>query len=151
QPTGCKDQNNWTDFCGNGVIDPGEQCDGKNLRGATCSDIDEWSTGTLACGTDCDWNMRDCVRHDPCGNGVVDRGEDCEPRLFDTSKAHPCADFPPHTGNPGNVTCNAHCRYDFSSCVGGQPHCGNGIIDGGEECDGNQSNVLSCWSFFYAA
>lgn len=44
--------------CGNGVIDPGEQCDDGNLRnGDTCSST---------------------CRAVVCGNGVIDAGEDCD-------------------------------------------------------------------------
>jgi hypothetical protein len=34
--------------CGNGVIDPGESCDGTDLDGATCESLGE-GTGTLSC------------------------------------------------------------------------------------------------------
>jgi len=34
--------------CGNGVIDPGEQCDGANLNGFDCTNLG-YTGGTLAC------------------------------------------------------------------------------------------------------
>jgi len=34
--------------CGNGVIDPGEQCDGTNLNGFDCTNLG-YTGGTLAC------------------------------------------------------------------------------------------------------
>jgi len=34
--------------CGNGVIDPGEQCDSENLDGESCNSLNQGS-GTLTC------------------------------------------------------------------------------------------------------
>jgi hypothetical protein len=37
-----------TPTCGNGIVDPGEQCDGANLNGFSCVDLG-YSGGMLAC------------------------------------------------------------------------------------------------------
>lgn len=44
--------------CGNGRLDPGEQCDGTNLFGRTCKDLG-FVGGTLAC-KDCLFDNRGC-------------------------------------------------------------------------------------------
>src|SRR5262245_33410853 len=46
--------------CGNGRIDPGEQCDGTNLNGATCTSLGFTNGGTLACTASCDFNLSGC-------------------------------------------------------------------------------------------
>lgn len=45
--------------CGNGSIDPGEQCDGTNLAGKSCSQL-LYAPGILACKPDCTWDTLLC-------------------------------------------------------------------------------------------
>jgi hypothetical protein len=46
--------------CGNGIIDPGEQCDGNNLNGFNCQSFG-YSGGTLACDPQtCTYNTQNC-------------------------------------------------------------------------------------------
>ncbi len=47
--------------CGNGVIDDGEQCDGGNLNGFTCTDLG-YAGGTLACDpVTCTYDASGCT------------------------------------------------------------------------------------------
>lgn len=50
--------------CGNGVIETGEDCDGANVGGKTCTSVSSGFVqgGTLACGPDCKFDMTDCRR-----------------------------------------------------------------------------------------
>jgi len=45
--------------CGNGLIDPGELCDGTDLDGASCESLRS-GTGTLTCDNYCAYDMRGC-------------------------------------------------------------------------------------------
>jgi surface antigen len=54
--------------CGNGNIDPGEQCDGSNLGGATCEN-QGYGTGVLAC-TACTFDASECVDLPNCSYSV---------------------------------------------------------------------------------
>jgi hypothetical protein len=45
--------------CGNGRLDPGEQCDGQNLFGRDCKTLG-FIGGTLRCDADCIFDNRDC-------------------------------------------------------------------------------------------
>src|SRR5207245_2652583 len=53
--------------CGNGVVDPGEECDGANLAGATCGGC----AGTPVCTAACK------IDRSRCTNGVCDASETC--------------------------------------------------------------------------
>ncbi len=63
--------------CGNGVLDPGEQCDGTQLGAASCTSLG-YASGTLACSADCTFDTSQCVAA-LCGDGVVEHGEACDP------------------------------------------------------------------------
>ena len=115
--------------CGNGIIDPGEQCDTADHDGFKCSKCHEVKCGDgildAAFGEKCDDGNAvasdDCVSSstDPatcklaiCGDGVVDT-------------AREACDNGPANGTPGNG-CAADCHVIA---------CGNGILEAGEECD----------------
>jgi hypothetical protein len=63
---------NATDTCGNGTIDPGEDCDLGDLNGDTCADQGLFGEG-LACGAGCVFNTSGCsaTRYENCGDGTV--------------------------------------------------------------------------------
>lgn len=121
------------DFCGNGVIEPGEECDDLNTsntdacvgvcQNATCGD-GYVHAGVEACD---DGNMvdTDACRNDctlpSCGDGIIDPGEECD---------------------DGNLIPDDGC----TSCMT-DPFCGDGTIDPGEECDdGNAADGDGCSS-----
>ena len=57
--------------CGNGTIDDGEQCDGGNLGGFTCSDLG-YTGGTLACDVvTCTYDASGCVTDMEGGGGTT--------------------------------------------------------------------------------
>ena len=62
--------------CGNGVLDEGEDCDGEELGGTRCTDLD-FAGGDLACLSTCQFDKADCLET-LCGNGLVDNGEECD-------------------------------------------------------------------------
>jgi len=57
-----------TPFCGNDVVDDGEECDGGNFEDNTCDDLcfESDPNGTLSCNADCTIDFTGC------------HGEDCE-------------------------------------------------------------------------
>ena len=118
-------------LCGNGVVDPGEDCatcpqdvpcdPGEECVSGVCAPL--CGNGVVDPGEDCDTCPQDvqCAADEECiggvcvplcGNGVVDPGEDCAT----------C---------PADVSCGVD-----EECVGGvcQPLCGNGVVDPGEDC-----------------
>lgn len=54
--------------CGNGVKETGEECDGSDLGGATCSS-QGFSGGTLTCNANCTFNTSQCTTASPPSGG----------------------------------------------------------------------------------
>lgn len=54
--------------CGNGVLETGEQCDGSNLGGQTCTSLG-YSGGTLSCNANCTFNTSACTTAPPPSGG----------------------------------------------------------------------------------
>jgi Protein of unknown function (DUF1566) len=59
-------------FCGNGVVDSSEQCDGSNLNGQTCQS-QGFAGGTLSCTSSCTFNTSGCfaARFVDNGDGTI--------------------------------------------------------------------------------
>lgn len=131
-------------FCGDGVLDPGEVCDGSYaVDTLTCSDYG-FIRGTLGCSADCLRRTTDsCVsssdKAPACGDSVLDPGEECDgmlPPMMDCKRLG-------YAG--GELACNASCELDRSDCSDGKsPVCGDGMVSLGEECDGNLLNGATC-------
>ncbi|MBT4942044.1 MAG: hypothetical protein HON29_03300, partial [Candidatus Magasanikbacteria bacterium] len=107
----------FTALCGNGEIDPGEDCD---------IDIIGEVPG-ISCGYDC---LRPGNTQGSCGNGEVDSelGEEC-----DNDSAY-CSDTCLNTGTePLPAVMEA-----------GRSYCGSGDVGPGEDCDGGEGCSSSC-------
>jgi hypothetical protein len=130
-------------FCGDGVADGDEECDGSDLDGESCAGMG--GDGTLTCKADCTLELCDCtwggapptcVPAD-CGNGVVDGDEECDGTDLD---GQTCESL----GGVGTVSCTDDCTLETCACIWGReaptscgpPVCGNGRVEGIEQCDG---------------
>ncbi len=122
--------------CGNGTLDPGEECDDgnqsnedaclNNCRDATCGDghvyqgHEECDDGNTS---DRDACLTDCTRA-RCGDGFIEDGlEEC-----DDGNTH------------SQDGCSSGCSVEPGWACQGMPSrceylCGNGRLDNGEECD----------------
>ena len=131
QPSVC------TPLCGNGSLDPGEQCDGALLGGQDCTTIGlGYEGGTLSCAVTCLFNTSLCELP-TCGNGSLATGEQCDGILLGGASCQSLGFL------SGTLLCAPSCGYNTSSCI---PHtCGDGVISGGEACDdNNQSSGDGC-------
>lgn len=129
--------------CGNGILDPGEVCDGYNLNENTCATVIGYgSTGTPKCNSTCSGFLRGtCTNAKTCGNGKIDDDEDCDGALLNGATCETVLG----QGATGTLRCGSTCKFDTTLCVAGSS-CGNGKLDDGETCDGKlfKNNSSSC-------
>ena len=117
--------------CGNGVLDPGEECDdGNNTTGDGCSadcQDEKCGDGDIDTGEQCDDGntsngdgcSAECTIEPSCGDGVLDAGEECD-----------------DGNNTDGDGCSANCQDE---------KCGDGVLDEGEQCDdGNTDDGDGC-------
>ncbi len=122
----CDTKTKSVDACGDGFVDPGEECDtgvGEN----TCASLGYYHTaGTLLCTSLCSFDSTDCGGR--CGDEIVD-GEDGEECDGGDLNGNTCQGLG-HGG--GTLACAADCTFDRSGCTSA---CGNGYLEGDEACD----------------
>jgi hypothetical protein len=94
--------------CGNGVQNPGEDCDGQDFGDATCMSETQHG-GKLRCNADCTFDVARCTLAS-CGNGIVEDGEACDGSDLGGGT---CASI---GYGGGQLACNADCAYDVSTC-----------------------------------
>lgn len=94
--------------CGNGVLNPGEACDGSDLGGATC-ESEAGQGGVLACNSDCTFDVTGCDAA-MCGNDVVEDGEVCDGTDL---AGETCASL---GFSGGDLSCTGDCGLDPSTC-----------------------------------
>jgi len=133
------DPNKPEGVCGNGIVEPGEDCDGSDLHGMTCDMVEHGTSGDLGCDpTLCRFDTSTCQA--TCGNGVIDAGEDCDGANLNGMT---CGDY--MHGTYGDLQCDpVVCRFDTTVC---EQACGNGVVDSGEECDGADLNGMTCGTY----
>jgi cysteine-rich repeat protein len=76
--------------CGDGVIQPGEACDGAALGGKTCADV-QGQMGMLACTSDCKLDTSKCGGPEQCTDNE-DNDKDGKTDCADPDCASSCAD-----------------------------------------------------------
>jgi cysteine-rich repeat protein len=116
-------------ICGNGVLEPGEQCDDGNT--APCD----------GCSATC--------QHETCGNGVVDCGEECDPPGASCDAT--CHLIPvPVQVLPGAARTHEGCFLEWNIVNTGNPKRGGfpgriqTCIDGDPQCDADGKTDGSC-------
>ena len=108
--------------CGNGLIETGEQCEGSNFNGLTCSNYG-YNSGSLSCVN--------CAIVPACfntGGGGGGSSSVCGNNIREATEQ--CDDGNTNSGDG----CNAYCRIEVSVC-------GNGILNLGEQCDDGNTNA----------
>ena len=140
--------------CGDGVVDPNEECDGTSFKnGSECKNYESpisrsvYESGTLSCDTSCKIQFDQCSA---CGDGILSESEACDDGpetnadLLHTDDVfrvgnQTCMDVNSEFYQ-GQLRCLA-CQINTDNCN----YCGNGAVEAyaGEECDSNLPEV-SC-------
>jgi len=137
-PTNNNNENSSVD-CGDGVLDPAEQCDGAELDGQTCVGLG-FDGGVLACTSACTFDTGGCQMGSECGDGVAEGSEECDADDFGGASCQSLG------WDGGILACDAACHYDPSGCQGTGPVCGNDAQEYGEDCDGADLGGETCVS-----
>ena len=118
-------------LCGNGMLDPGEQCDdGHDVGGQGCTPLCQ-----IEQGWSCPTPGQPCVHTEVCGDGVLQSPEQCDDG--NTANGDGCS-------SKCTVETGYVCHVPGKPCV---PNCGDGIIEGTEQCDdGNTASGDGCSS-----
>lgn len=125
------------EFCGNGMLDPGELCDdGNNLSGDNCSgdclSIETCGNGVVdvAKGETCDEGAQNGVSPSECtstchlttcGDGYLGGAEQCEGANLDGNDCTTLGLGLTH----GTLGCTLNCQFDTDACYA----CGDGVCD----------------------
>ncbi len=120
-----------TATCGNNSAEGLEWCDGQDLRGFACEDLNpNYVGGTLACAGNCAFDETGCTQA-ICGDNSADGQEWCDGQDLQGAD---CADI---GYSSGSLTCDANCNFITTQCVA--TVCGDGTTEGFEECDDNNT------------
>jgi len=114
--------------CGDGLAEGTEECDGLDLRGASCTGFlspgdGNYSGGSLSCASDCTLDFSSC---EYCGDGIANGDEACDGTDLDGLT---CSD---QGFDGGDLSCDTSCNFvedGCASCEGDR----NGMY--GTECE----------------
>ncbi len=130
-PTVASFRQSATPLCGDGAVNqPSEQCDGNDLGGKSCADLG-FSSGSLACRSDCTVDTTGCSF---CGDNVRGPSEACDGTDLGAAS---CADVGCSAGTP---TCTPQCTLDSSTCTDCVVCDADGTCETDEDCTGCPSD-----------
>jgi len=93
--------------CGDGELDPTEQCDGDEIADASCVSAGYYG-GTLTCSAECELDVTQCTGR--CGDGMLDAADE----VCDTFSATSCFDLGFSYGRAG---CTSQCNVTGEQCL----------------------------------
>ncbi|MBU1241740.1 SUMF1/EgtB/PvdO family nonheme iron enzyme [Myxococcota bacterium] len=139
----CDTKTKSVDSCGDGFVDPGEECDGSEMTATTCTELGYYEQiGLLQCTSDCTFDLAVCTGG-RCGDGTIQtiHGEDCD----GDELAGATCESRGYVG--GTLGCTPDCTFDTSTC---DSLCGNGVVDPAEPCDGYDLRNRDCMDLGYS-
>jgi cysteine-rich repeat protein len=141
-------------FCGDGKLNNGEVCDSQktpatcnlDCTASTCGDgkLNTAAVPPEQCddgGTDSDDGCSPTCQVEFCGDEIINNGEDCDRAQTPATCNFDCT---ASTCGDGKLNADAEEQCDDGGTAAGDgcsptcqfEHCGNGVADSGEECDG---------------
>ncbi|MBU1239050.1 hypothetical protein KKF84_12840 [Myxococcota bacterium] len=140
---GCDEQTTGKDSCGDGVIDPGEECDGEDLGEMSCNFLG-YHGGQIVCDEECHFDLTECEAAGSCGDGLIQESEECDGSDLNSQT---CVSL--EIGFlSGTLTCADDCQFNYEQCLS-EAVCGDGSVELTEECDGTNLNEATCNSLGY--
>ncbi len=140
----CDTQTTTVKSCGDGFLDPGEQCDGNQIPAqTTCRELGfHQQDGPIVCDSECKLDLSVCVFQ--CGDGTITPDyEDCEGEDLDGESCSTLG------MGGGTLACNDACKFDTSNCED-QAQCGDGVLSlPFEQCEGTDLGGQSCAAMGY--
>ncbi|MED5463253.1 MAG: LNR domain-containing protein [Myxococcota bacterium] len=134
-------------YCGDGVLQSDEQCDGYNVGSITCLDFG-FSSGYVTCAPSCDaFDISQCTDTTTgpatCGNNATEGAEICD---GEDLAGYTCDTFG-FVG--GTLLCTEDCTGFYTAHCNHPPQsiCGNNTLEPGEVCDGPHTLHETCQSF----
>ena len=125
--------------CGDDLVTGSEDCDGAIDEATTCEALGfaPGGDGVVSCSDECAFDTAEC-QDSICGNDNLEEGfETCDATHFGDDSCRIRGFF------DGELSCAEDCsEASDAGCV--ENVCGNGTIEGPEECDGPGSVALSC-------
>jgi hypothetical protein len=139
--------------CGNGILELNEQCDYGSSNGQLCNPV--YGSSCNYCDSYCNLQT---ITGGYCGNNIIESTENCDGSNLNGQTCQLQGyDFGQLSCNVGtcsfnlnNCQCNNGFYYNLTQkdCVPiNNPVCGNGIIEGSEQCDGNNLNGNTCSTY----
>jgi cysteine-rich repeat protein len=126
--------------CGDGIVEPPEQCDDGNTNaGDCCSPICDYEPGGSPCEDGGTCNDTGICIPPGCGDGVVTPPEQCDDGNNDAGDCcSPTCEYEPD-GSPceDGGTCNPD-----GICI--PPGCGDGVVTPPEQCDDGNNDPGDC-------
>jgi len=136
----CDTKTKTVDSCGDGFVDPGEQCDGSQMTATTCEELGYYEQeGILTCKSDCTFNLAVCTGG-RCGDGSIQvgEGEKCDGENLDDMTCET------QGLGGGTLTCKDTCRFDVTRCEL-SAECGDDVAASPfEPCDGTDLDDQTC-------
>ncbi|MFO0747498.1 MAG: fibro-slime domain-containing protein [Myxococcota bacterium] len=142
--------------CGDGVAQGLEACDEEDLRGADCTTVGVFDGGQLRCDAECGYDTSLCTGGIPEGwacdaSWYGDDGCDCGCGAKDkdcagTTDVGECA-YCTACGGSNDLCDRIVDGGDTTQCI--HSTCGDGAIEGLEECEGHDFGGVTCASLGY--
>ncbi len=124
-------------LCNNGILDPGEPCDGDELGGKNCQDVGFDAPDGLACSKVCDLDTSGCSAS--CDGKNLEPSEACDGADL---AGKDCTTY--GYSNGAGINCTAQCEIDATGC---KPTCDGMLLEPGEDCDGMALGGKTCVDF----